>query len=106
MPSGRGFYWFNFEYDFVPDFFHNFGSENLGNILMFLPFGILYPIFNECATWKQTVVIGFSVFVVIELLQPIFGRNFDMNDIILNGLGVMISTVVYFALRAMLQRRN
>lgn len=68
MPSGKGFYWFNFEYDFVPDFFHNFGSENLSNILMFLPFGILYPIFNERATWKQTVVIGFSVSVVIELL--------------------------------------
>ncbi len=73
---------------------------------MFLPFGILYPIFNERATWKQTVVIGFSVSVAIELLQPIFGRSFDINDIILNGLGVMISTVVYFALRAMLQRRN
>ncbi len=36
-PSGRSHHWFTFEYDFIPDFFHNFGAENLGNIVMFLP---------------------------------------------------------------------
>lgn len=106
MPSGSGFHWFNFEYDFVPDFFHNFGSENLGNILMFLPFGILYPIFNEHTTWKRTVLMGIAVSVIIELLQPIFGRSFDINDIILNGFGVIVSTTVFFVMRIILQRKH
>lgn len=106
MPSGSGFHWFNFEYDFIPDFYYSFGSENLGNILMFLPFGILYPFFKESADWKRTMLTGIAVSVAIELLQPIFGRSFDMNDIILNGSGVIMSATVFFVLRTALRRRS
>lgn len=98
MPSGRGIHWFNFEYYFVPDSFRHFGSENLGNILMFFPFGLLYPIFDERARWKQTVPAGVALSVGIELLQPVFGRSFDVNDIILNSVGVIISATAYFIL--------
>ena len=105
MPSGRSIHWFNFEYDLIPDFFRHFGSENLGNILMFLPFGLLYPIFNERAAWGQTMLAGIGVSVGIELLQPIFGRSFDSNDIILNGAGVVASATAFFAVRAMPRRR-
>ena len=99
-PSGRSIHWFRFEYDLVPDFFRHFGSENLGNILMFLPFGLLYPAFDERSGWKRTVLTGIAVSVGIELLQPVFGRSFDVNDIILNGAGVIVSATVYFILKA------
>ena len=98
-PSGRSHQWFTFEYDFIPDFFHNFGAENLGNIVMFLPFGILYPLFREDSTWKRTLVAGFMTTFGIELLQPVFGRSFDINDIILNSLGVIASTIVFYTLK-------
>lgn len=98
-PSGRSHTWFTFEYDLVPDFFHNFGSENLGNIVMFLPFGILYPLFRENSTWKRTLTIGFMTTFGIELLQPVFGRSFDINDIILNDVGVVASTIVFYTLK-------
>ena len=98
-PSGRSHQWFTFEYDFIPDFFHNFGAENLGNIVMFLPFGILYPLFREGSTWKRTLVAGFMTTFGIELLQPVFGSSFDINDIILNSLGVIASTIVFYTLK-------
>lgn len=98
-PSGRSHQWFTFEYDFIPDFFHNFGAENLGNIVMFLPFGILYPLFREGSTWKRTLVAGSMTTFGIELLQPVFGRSFDINDIILNSLGVIASTIVFCILK-------
>lgn len=98
-PSGRSHTWFTFEYDLVPDFFHNFGSENLGNIVMFFPFGILYPLFRENSTWKRTLTIGFMTTFGIELLQPVFGRSFDINDIILNDVGVVASTIVFYTLK-------
>ena len=104
MPSGRRIHWFNLEYDLVPDFFLRFGSENLGNIVMFLPFGVLYPLYNEQAGWRRTVLTGVAVSVGIELLQPVFGRSFDVNDIILNGLGVILSATAYFALRVVPRR--
>lgn len=98
-PSGRSHHWFTFEYDFIPDFFHNFGAENLGNIVMFLPFGILYPLFRQGSTWKQTLIAGFVTTLGIELLQPVFGRSFDINDIILNCVGVTASTAVFYILK-------
>ena len=98
-PSGRSHHWFTFEYDFIPDFFHNFGAENLGNIVMFLPFGILYPLFRQSSTWKQTLITGFVTTLGIELLQPVFGRSFDINDIILNCVGVIVSTTIFYILK-------
>jgi hypothetical protein len=32
--------------------------------------------------WKHTAATGVAVSIVIELLQPIVGRSFDINDII------------------------
>ena len=99
MPSGRHQTWFLFEYDLIPDFTLRFGTENLGNIIMFLPFGILYPLAKERGTWKQTVMAGILTSVTIEFVQPIFGRSFDINDIILNTLGVLISASAFICFR-------
>ena len=81
-------------------------SENLGNILMYLPFGILHPLFSKRTTWSRTMLAGIMTSVAIELVQPVFGRSFDINDIILNGIGLIISATVYFALRTMFQRKR
>lgn len=108
-PSGRNHAWFTFEYDLIPDFFHNFGSENLGNIVMFLPFGILYPLYKQNSTWMRTLIAGFVTTLGIELLQPIFGRSFDINDIILNGIGVAVSTAAFYTIKMVLgydRKRN
>lgn len=101
-PSGSNHAWFTLEYDLIPDFFHNFRAENLGNIVMFLPFGILYPLFKQNSTWMRTLIAGFVTTLGIELLQPIFGRSFDINDIILNGIGVAVSTAVFYTLKMVL----
>lgn len=105
MPGGAS-HWFCFEYDFVPDFFKNFGIENLGNILIFLPFGLLYPFFNRRATWKRTVLAGGFTSLSIELLQPVFGRSFDVNDLILNGFGVLLSAGLFWGLKSLLRRKQ
>lgn len=80
MPSGKGQHWFTFEYNLIPDFFYRFDGENIGNILMYLPFGFLHPSFRKDGPWK-TILAGMSVSIGIELLQPVFGRRFDINDI-------------------------
>ncbi len=86
----------NWQFDFVPDFFIDFNSEHLGNILMFIPFGILYPMFSSESSWRKNVLLGVATSITIEFIQPIFGRNFDINDIILNSVGVILSTVIYY----------
>lgn len=106
MPSGRTYRWFTFEFDLIPDFYRSFSAENVGNILMFLPFGVLYPLFHRGSTWIRTLLAGVTVSVGIELLQPVFGRSFDINDIILNGIGVVVSTAIFFLLKSVFCRKS
>ena len=94
--SGMNIRWFTFEYYLVPNTFFRMSGENIGNFLLYLPFGLLYPLFRREANWKRTVRAGVGTSLAIELLQPIFGRSFDVNDIILNGLGVILSTAVFY----------
>lgn len=99
MDPGRTIGWFNGDVDFTIDFINNISGETIGNFMMFLPFGILYPL-KECnPNFKQTVFVGLLTVIFIEILQPIFGRAFDLNDIILNSLGIVASTTLFFILR-------
>lgn len=106
MPSGSGIHWFTFEYYLELDFWSSLSSERLGNIMMFLPFGILYPLFDKKTSWKRTLLAGIATSVIIELLQPIFGRIFDINDIVLNSISVLISTSIFFAIRRAVSHRT
>lgn len=96
MPSGRVIRMFAWDYNFVPDFFTHINSEMIANVLVYLPFGILYPLSKQEVTWKKTMLVGFLCIVGIEVLQPVFGRAFDVNDICLNMIGVTISSLLFF----------
>ncbi len=99
MDPGRTVNWFAGTFDLVPDFFRNISGETVGNLLMFLPFGVLYPLSQKGSTWKNVVVKGLIVIAAIEILQPVLGRAFDINDILLNGGGVVVSTSAFMGVR-------
>ena len=81
--------------NFTPNFWKHINGESIGNLLMFLPFGTLYPLHDKHTTLKKTILVGIVLILIIEFLQPIFGRSFDINDIILNSLGVILSSFVF-----------
>lgn len=68
----------------------------IGNIVMFIPYGflgILYPKLNRLGWLLLTF---FVVINVIEVSQFYFKRGFaDVDDVILNTLGVVIGFLVY-----------
>ena len=97
--SGITIYWFSGSFNIVPNFFNNLNGETIGNFLMFLPFGILYPLSQKEPTWKKSVIVGIITVAVIEVLQPVFGRALDINDIILNSLGIIVSASVFFGIK-------
>lgn len=106
MSSGIEIVWLGGDFNFIPDFWNHINGEVLGNFLMFLPFGILYPLSQKKPVWKKCVIRGWIVVVVIETLQPIFDRAFDMNDIILNAFGILLSVTVFFAFKQICTRRK
>ena len=58
MDPGRDIGWLGGEIDLVPDFFNNISDETIGNFLMFLPFGVLYPLSQKDPAWKKCVAKG------------------------------------------------
>lgn len=70
-----------------------------GNIGLLLPLGFLLPLVFPNSTWKKTLVIAIAVGISIELLQTVLNVGiFDIDDVLLNTLGVMLG---YGALRVL-----
>lgn len=66
----------------------------LGNVLMLVPFGFLAPLLWEKLRGWRVLPVGLGFILAIELLQPLTGRSFDIDDIILNFLGVLIGALL------------
>lgn len=77
----------------------------LGNVLMLVPFGCLAPLLWEKLRGWRVLPVGLGFILVIELLQPLTGRSFDVDDIFLNFLGVAGGALLSAAVQALLPRQ-
>ena len=73
----------------------------IGNITMFIPVGIVWPIcFPKLDSIKKTVFAGMVFTLLIELTQLLCPeRHTDIDDVILNTSGVLIGACILFAIR-------
>ncbi len=71
--------------------------EVFWNVVLFIPIGILFMLFLTCKRkCVITVIIGFLLTTVIELIQLIFHRGyFEFDDIFHNTLGTVIGIGIY-----------
>ena len=69
----------------------------LGNVAMFIPTGIVYPIvYPRLDRFWKVLVAGFGLSLAIELLQlPFYVRSTDMDDLIQNTAGVILGCGIY-----------
>ena len=65
-----------------------------------------HPFFKDGASWRRTVLAGIVCSVIIEIAQPVFGIAFDINDIILNTVGVLISATVFSFVKGIIEKRK
>lgn len=70
----------------------------LGNIIGFIPFGILLPLLlKRDRTFKRFFFYAISGIVLIELIQLFTLRgSFDIDDLILNMLGSLIGYMINY----------
>lgn len=62
-----------------------------GNIVLLVPLGFLAPFIYRGMTWKQVLVPAVAAGFILEGMQAILHVGiFDIDDVILNGLGVMM----------------
>ncbi len=76
------------------------GTNLLGNIVLFLPIGFLFPAVTDWKKLWRTVAAGIGFSLLIETIQLITSRGcFDFDDVILNSLGCVIGYGIHRAAR-------
>ena len=73
----------------------------LGNIMMFVPTGIVLPVlYKRLDNFFKVAGTGLLISLAIEILQlPFADRTSDVDDLILNTLGVVIGYVLFVIVR-------
>lgn len=73
-----------------------------GNILGFIPMGIFLPsLFSKCKRAWVAILYGFELSLFIECLQLLFKvGSFDVDDIILNTLGVALGYFLFWLFKS------
>ena len=93
-----------FDYTSVRDMIWNV----VGNAAMFIPTGVVLPIVYRWLNsfWKVTGC-GALISLCIEILQlPFASRSSDVDDVILNTLGVVVGYGIYAVVRHTAQARK
>ena len=66
-------------------------AENIMNVVVFIPVGLLLGIAFKQVTWWKALLIGCSISVTIESLQFFLMRGFsELDDVMHNTLGCFI----------------
>ena len=80
------------------------GINLVGNIVLLLPVGLLFAILYCDATWKKMLILAAAAGFAIEGMQVVLQVGiFDIDDVILNGLGVMVGYWVFRELSSKLR---
>ena len=75
-------------------------EENVMNVLVFLPVGVLTGITIKGVKWWKVLLIGSCISISIELFQLLFQKGCcDVDDVIHNTLGCMIGYGLFSLIR-------
>ncbi len=58
------------------------------NVVLFMPFGLFPALLWRGFGWKRALLTGACITLFIETFQLFIGRTFDIDDLMLNTLGV------------------
>lgn len=80
----------------------------LENILMFLPFGVLWPqMWGRAKNWKVCLISGTAVSLGIEAIQFLTQRGHcQTDDVIMNGAGTLLGWLLYTFLSTFRRKRR
>ena len=79
---------------FVNGYINYFIINFLGNIILFIPFGFIIPTLWNVSN-KKVITIGFCSSLFIEVCQLFLTRGTDVDDLILNTIGVCLGLLLY-----------
>lgn len=83
------------------------GVNLVGNIVPLVPIGFLLPFVYQNMTWKKSLACAVATGLAIEVMQTILRVGiFDIDDVILNALGVMIGYWAFIIITKWVRERK
>ncbi|MES2623291.1 MAG: VanZ family protein [Patescibacteria group bacterium] len=83
------------------------GINLIGNIGLLLPIGFLVPLVHRNMTWKKSVILSILSGLIIETLQVVLKVGiFDIDDVILNAIGVLIGYGIFLILAKRIREKK
>ena len=81
--------------------FDTWFNNTFGNIIAFIPLGILLPLmFDKIKRITQVIFISFMVSLIIEIIQYVSQLGvFDVDDIILNTIGGILGFMILILIK-------
>lgn len=80
-------------------------AENIMNVVVFIPVGLLLGIAFKQMTWWKALLIGCSISITIEALQFCFMKGFsEVDDVMHNTVGCLIGWFMVKGSRFMVRR--
>ncbi|MFC4410154.1 VanZ family protein [Chungangia koreensis] len=86
-------------------FWEPFTINLLGNIIVFMPIGLLLPLLWGRFNAKRAILTGFLISLFIESTQLALDRSSDIDDLILNTFGALIGYGIYRCIPAVTAKR-
>lgn len=78
----------------------------VGNLLMFIPMGFFLVFVHPKIHSKDILKVAAIIPVTVEIIQPIVGRSFDVDDLILNFIGIMIGYFAAAGIRTLISKKD
>ena len=107
--SGSQIELFNGSFNFTPIIFKIVADELtlgswvktmlIGNLLMMVPMGVFLPSVSKKINAKSILKIAIILPIIIEIIQPIVGRSFDVDDLILNFIGIVVGYLIALGIK-------
>jgi glycopeptide antibiotics resistance protein len=83
------------------------GVNLVGNVALLVPIGFLVPLVYRNMTWKKSIALAVAAGLSFEVMQTVLRVGiFDIDDVILNALGVMIGYWAFAILAKWVRSRN
>jgi len=79
-----------------------------GNVLAFIPMGLLLPLITEKARgFKRIIIVTLATSITIEIVQLWLKLGIaDIDDVILNTLGGLIGYFLFASIQDMIKKKN
>ena len=95
------------QYDFHPFWSYDRPDllvENIMNVIVFIPIGLLLGCAFKQTTWWKALLIGCSISITIEALQFWFMKGFsEVDDVMHNTIGCIAGYILVHGLRLMVK---